>query len=31
MIVAVGARTGLPLLTLDAQQRRIADLLQVLQ
>lgn len=30
MIVAVGARIGLPLLTLDTQQRHIADLVQVL-
>ena len=29
MIVAVAARTGLALFTLDAQQRRIADLVQV--
>jgi predicted nucleic acid-binding protein len=29
MIVAVAARTGMSLLTLDAQQRRIADLVDV--
>jgi len=29
MIVAVAARTGLPLMTLDSQQRQIADLVEV--
>jgi len=29
MIVAVAARTGLPLVTLDSQQRQIADLVDV--
>lgn len=29
MIVAVAARTGLPLVTLDSQQRQIADLVNV--
>ena len=29
MIIAVAARTGLPLMTLDSQQRRVADLIGV--